>query len=188
MLTRLARLSRGEGGFTLIELMVVVAIIALLATMAAGRVFEAINTAKDGSAKGELATISGALARYYLDYSKYPAVLEELKDKGYLKQSTTFKNKFDKRYLYAVNDLTTPTAYVLADPSNKPQTFFAICKGEANRGKVPEGSASQVYWKSGTGTGTLALELRGTSCSTALTSIPDSLSTWAEERNDLFTE
>jgi general secretion pathway protein G len=66
------------GGFTLIELMVVVIIIAALAGMVLPRVLPVSDEAKRNIAKGDLANISVALKMYRLHNDRYPSTQEGL--------------------------------------------------------------------------------------------------------------
>jgi len=58
--------------FTLIELMVVVAIIAVLAGLVLGGAGAVRGRAARGQAKAEIAAIEAGLARYQLDFGAYP--------------------------------------------------------------------------------------------------------------------
>src|SRR5262245_18294208 len=64
--------------FTLLEIIVVVTIIALLATMVAPKLLRNIGTSKQRIAKSEVATIASQLSIYLVDHSmsKPPADLE----------------------------------------------------------------------------------------------------------------
>ncbi len=54
-------------GFTLIELMIVVAIIGILAAIAIPKFADLINKSKEGATKGSLSTVRSALQIYYGD-------------------------------------------------------------------------------------------------------------------------
>ena len=54
-------------GFTLIELMIVVAIIGILAAIAIPKFADLINKSKEGATKGALSTVRGAIQVYYGD-------------------------------------------------------------------------------------------------------------------------
>ena len=54
-------------GFTLIELMIVVAIIGILAAIAIPKFADLINKAKEGSTKGALSSVRSAIQVYYGD-------------------------------------------------------------------------------------------------------------------------
>jgi general secretion pathway protein G len=62
-----------EGGFTLLELLVVLGIIALLATVAAPQVLQYLGKARTETAKAQIAAISTALELYALDNGGFPA-------------------------------------------------------------------------------------------------------------------
>src|SRR3546814_11806946 len=67
-----------EHGFTLVELMVVIVIIGLLATIVAINVIPATDTARVEQAKADIATLEPELEQYRLDNLSYPAGTEGL--------------------------------------------------------------------------------------------------------------
>ena len=62
-----------ERGFTLLELLVVLGIIALLATIAAPQVLQYLGKARTETAKAQISSISTALELYALDNGGFPA-------------------------------------------------------------------------------------------------------------------
>lgn len=77
--------SKTAKAFTLIELMVVMAIIAILLTIALPKYFGSVEKSKEAALKQDLRTMRDALDKYYGDNGKYPDSLEELTLKKYLR-------------------------------------------------------------------------------------------------------
>jgi general secretion pathway protein G len=73
-------------GFTLIELMVVMAIIGGLLALAAPRYFKHVDRAKETVLKSDLASMRDALDKFFADTGRYPANLEELVTRRYLRK------------------------------------------------------------------------------------------------------
>ncbi|OWK32410.1 type II secretion system major pseudopilin GspG [Sphingomonas mucosissima] len=67
-----------RNGFTLVELMVVIVIIGLLATIVALNVIPSGDTAKVQKAKADIATIEQALEMYRLQQNSYPTTAQGL--------------------------------------------------------------------------------------------------------------
>lgn len=63
----------GKRGFTLIEMMVVIAIIAVLAAVVAPQAFKAIDKAKYSGTIEDFNSIKTAAAAYYADLGSYPS-------------------------------------------------------------------------------------------------------------------
>jgi general secretion pathway protein G len=72
-------------GFTLIELIIVMAIVSLLLTLAAPRYFRSIERSKETVLRANLAATRDALDKFYSDTGKYPDRLNDLVDKRYLR-------------------------------------------------------------------------------------------------------
>lgn len=72
-------------GFTLVELMVVMAIVALLLSLALPRYFNHIETARETILKQDLAVMRDAIDKYHGDRGRYPDSLDELVSARYLR-------------------------------------------------------------------------------------------------------
>jgi general secretion pathway protein G len=75
-----------EPGFTFIELMIVVAIIGILATLALPTYRYAHIRAKEAVLKEDLFNLRSLLDQYYADKGHYPLALEDLMTEGYLRK------------------------------------------------------------------------------------------------------
>jgi general secretion pathway protein G len=76
--SRTRRIARTRGGFTLIEIMVVIAVLAILAALVAPNIFSHLGTAKDVAAKSQMEMIGAALDAYRLDNGRYPTTAQGL--------------------------------------------------------------------------------------------------------------
>jgi general secretion pathway protein G len=74
-----------KSGFTLIEMLVVLAILALLLTLAAPKYFSSIDRAKEATLKQDLNTLRESIDKYYADNGRYPNTLKDLVDKKYIR-------------------------------------------------------------------------------------------------------
>jgi general secretion pathway protein G len=72
-------------GFTLIELLVVMAIIATLLSLAVPRYFDSVKRAEEATLRQNLALMRDAIDKHYADTGRYPATLEDLVLKRYLR-------------------------------------------------------------------------------------------------------
>ena len=79
------RRAQHEDGFTLIELMIVMAIIGILATLAIPSFIAALRHAREAVLKEDLQTMRMAIDSYTMDKQKAPQALDDLIQDGYLR-------------------------------------------------------------------------------------------------------
>jgi general secretion pathway protein G len=78
-----------ESGFTLIELIIVMAIIAILASIAVPSYLSSMKAAKEAVLNEDLHVMRSAIDSYTMDKQKAPQSLEDLVQAGYLKSIPT---------------------------------------------------------------------------------------------------
>jgi general secretion pathway protein G len=69
---------RGEAGFTLVEMLVVITIIGMIMALVGPRVLNYLSESKAKAAKIQIESFSSALDLYYLDLGRYPTSNEGL--------------------------------------------------------------------------------------------------------------
>lgn len=110
--------AKGEAAFSLLELLVVVAIITILGTIVAVNVTGHTTTAKIAAARANLGVLKTAISRYQLDHGRIPTVQQGLKAlcekpalppvpqsypvAGYLDQTVVPLDPWKREYVYSV--------------------------------------------------------------------------------------
>lgn len=79
------RKTQSEAGFTLMELMIVMAIIGILATLAVPSFIGALRHAREAVLKEDLHVLRAAIDSYTMDKQKAPQTLDDLVQNGYLR-------------------------------------------------------------------------------------------------------
>jgi general secretion pathway protein G len=123
---------RRHRGFTLIELMIVVAIIGVLATIALPKFADLLRKSTEGTSKGNLAGLRSALTVYYADMEgQYPAQLASLTISG--------------KYMSVIGAVKTPnyhtdssaeTDAILSVSSDAGTWLYDNIAGDANIGSM----------------------------------------------------
>ena len=81
-----SRARRGQGGWTLIELVIVMAIITVLASLATVGARNAVTLSREATLKEDLFRMRDAIDQYYADKGKYPADLQALVTDQYMRE------------------------------------------------------------------------------------------------------
>ena len=77
----------GRRGFTLIELIVVMAIVALLVSIAAPRYFASVERSREHSLRTSLSVMRDAIDQFAADKGRYPESLDELVRTRYVREA-----------------------------------------------------------------------------------------------------
>ena len=104
---------RSGAGFTLIELMIVMSLIVILASIGLTLYTNSVIRAKESVLKEDLFRMRDAIDQYYADKGKYPATLDALVSEKYLRSIPVdpFTNSADTwRSIPSEPDPTNPTA------------------------------------------------------------------------------
>lgn len=101
------------GGFTMVELMAVLVIIGLLATLVGTKVLRQIENAKVQTTKANLKTLHTAVNQYYMDTGQFPTEEEGLmvlieppldsegySQEGYLEETEIPKDGWKNEFIY----------------------------------------------------------------------------------------
>ena len=83
------RKRRRDGGFTLLELMIVLAIIVIILGMAAGRYQQSIVKAKEAVLHQDLRVMRDAIQQFTLDKQAAPQSLDDMVSAGYMREIPT---------------------------------------------------------------------------------------------------
>jgi general secretion pathway protein G len=75
-----------DRGFTLIELMVVISLIVVLASMGLVQYRNSVVRAKEAALKEDLFRMRDAIDQYYADKNQYPGTIDSLVSDGYLRK------------------------------------------------------------------------------------------------------
>lgn len=122
------RRAKGEMGFTLIELIVVVAVLGVLATLVMPKVINVKKDAETATNKVNETIIRNALERYYAEHGEYPESLKSLEgdylDKDYSDEwayKKTGENSYDLKF---DSDLSTSDEPISTEGAGSIEVFY----------------------------------------------------------------
>ena len=125
------RLRDSKGGFTLVELLVVLVILGLVMGLVGPRVLGYLSSSRERTAHLQIESFASALDLFYLDYGRYPTNGEGLDalihkpgsgDRWagpYLKQPNVPKDPWGNAYEYHTPGKTGPYAITSPGPDGK---------------------------------------------------------------------
>jgi general secretion pathway protein G len=76
---------RARGGFTLIEVLIVITLVTVLASVGLATYTNAVKRAREATLREDLFRMRDAIDQYYADKNKYPSALQDLVSDGYLR-------------------------------------------------------------------------------------------------------
>jgi len=141
---------RRGAGFTLIEILVVIVVIAILATLVAPNVFRHVSTAKDATARSQIEMFGAALDAYRLDNGRYPTTEQGLDALWHEPQSDPRPANWRGPYLRKdVPFDPWDHAYVYKSPGDvSPMGYDLVSYGADGQAGGDGDNADIVSWKS----------------------------------------
>ena len=125
------RSERPARGFTLIEILVVITVIAVLASLVSPNVFRNVGDAKQSAARSQIEILSLALDAYRLDNDRYPTTAQSLDALRRLPEIPPVPRNWRGPYLRKdVPDDPWGRPYVYRSPGTEnPDTFDLVSLG-----------------------------------------------------------
>lgn len=133
----------GQNGFTLIEVMVVVAILGILATIVMTNVIGKDEQARVTTSKASLSSIANALELYKLDNHKYPTTDEGLE--ALVKKSASAKTFPEGGYLRKMPEDAWGNPFQYVVPGSK--KAFDLYSWGADGAEGGEGNNADIYYE-----------------------------------------
>ena len=79
-------INKSAGGFTLIEVLIVVTLVVVLASIGMPTYQNSVRRSKEAVLREDLFRLRDAIDQYYADKNKYPQALQDLVSEGYLRE------------------------------------------------------------------------------------------------------
>ena len=121
----------GIKGFTMIELLIVIAIIGILASIVIPTYQSSVRKANEGAAVATLNTIKIAQAKYVGDHNGQYGTFKQLFEEGYLDKRFNFDRPHLRGYVFTLN--------LIARPEKTAVTFTLNANPESSEGFTATG-------------------------------------------------
>lgn len=121
-------MQRKQTGFTLLEMLVVLAIIGLLASLVGPRLFSKVDTSKVQTAQTQVKMLKGALDALRLDIGRFPTQSEGLALLNTMPQADDIRAKWKGPYLdeaLPADPWGNPYQYVLPGVNGRPFALYS---------------------------------------------------------------
>ena len=140
---RMRALAAAQAGFTLVEMLVVLAIIGLLVGLVAPRVFGQLAEAKVRTAHIQIESFKNALDLFYLDAGRYPTTQEGLQS---LNTRPSDVASWGGPYIKGTNVPRDPwnNPYNYKAPGANGRPFDITSNGPGGKGGDAEGGSHQI--------------------------------------------
>ena len=140
---RMRIVAAGQAGFTLVEMLVVLAIIGLLVGLVAPRVFGQLAEAKVRTAHIQIESFKNALDLFYLDAGRYPTTQEGLQA---LNTRPNNVQSWGGPYVKGTNVPRDPwnNPYNYRAPGQSGRPYDITSNGPGGKGGEPGGGPNQI--------------------------------------------
>ena len=140
---------RDERGFSLTELMVVIFILGLLATVVFVNVLPALGTANETKARSDIATLEGQMERYRVDNLSYPSAADGIQALKTPPASLTDPSRYPPGgYVRRIPDDPWGRPYQLMVPGRNGEAFEIYSLG-ADGAPGGESDTADIYGGAG---------------------------------------
>jgi general secretion pathway protein G len=146
---RRPRVRRDTSGFTLIEILVVIVVITVLATLVAPNVLRHVGSAKESTARSQIEMLGAALDAYRLDTGVYPSTQDGLQALMQAPPSLSGTGSWRGPYLRKAVPLDPwKRPYVYRSPGEVNPTHYDLLSHGADGRPGGEGENADVQsWK-----------------------------------------
>lgn len=143
---------KGQRGFSLIEIMVVIVIMGLLLSIVGPQVFDNVGKAQDQTVKAHFGNIKTALDTYRLDNFRYPTTEQGLEALVFQPSAEPVPKKW-RQYMEKLPRDPWDNEYVYSSPGDDGRPFDIVSLGAdgTRGGEGPD--ADRSYWDDAGGEG-----------------------------------